>query len=48
VISATGHSFDSGNGCLMEDLLQTDANINKGDSDRQELKLTIIPVENDP
>ncbi len=32
VISATGRSLDSGNGYLMEDLLQTDAAINQGNS----------------
>jgi 2-alkenal reductase len=32
VISATGRSLDSGNGYYMEDLLQTDAAINQGNS----------------
>jgi 2-alkenal reductase len=32
VISATGRSLDSGQGYLMEDLLQTDAAINQGNS----------------
>lgn len=32
VISATGRSLDSGNGYLMEDMLQTDAAINQGNS----------------
>jgi serine protease Do len=32
VISATGRSLDSGNGYLMEDLIQTDAAINQGNS----------------
>jgi 2-alkenal reductase len=32
VISATGRSLDTGNGFLMEDLLQTDAAINQGNS----------------
>jgi serine protease Do len=32
VISATGRSLDAGNGYLMEDLLQTDAAINQGNS----------------
>ncbi len=32
VISATGRSLDSGNGYLLEDLLQTDAAINQGNS----------------
>ncbi len=32
VISATGRSLDSGNGYLMENLLQTDAAINQGNS----------------
>jgi serine protease Do len=32
VISATGRSLDTGNGYLMEDLLQTDAAINQGNS----------------
>lgn len=32
VISATGRSLDTGNGFLMEDLIQTDAAINQGNS----------------
>jgi len=32
VISATGRSLDSGNGYLMEDMIQTDAAINEGNS----------------
>jgi 2-alkenal reductase len=32
VISATGRSIDTGNGFLMEDLIQTDAAINQGNS----------------
>ena len=32
VISATGRSLDTGNGYLMEDMLQTDASINPGNS----------------
>lgn len=32
VISATGRSLDTGNGYLMEDLIQTDAAINQGNS----------------
>ncbi len=32
VISATGRSIDTGNGSLMEDLIQTDAAINQGNS----------------
>jgi 2-alkenal reductase len=32
VVSATGRSIDTGNGVLMEDLIQTDAAINQGNS----------------